>query len=86
MIKNQERLGQYINNIMKKKIETRDAPRAIGTYSQAITSGNMTFMEQRKRYRKAYEDLTSAELQQRFDAMTDEQRTRLMQEIENENN
>ena len=44
MIKNQERLGQYINNIMKKKIETTDAPRAIGTYSQAITSGNMTFM------------------------------------------
>ena len=29
---------------MKKKIETTDAPRAIGTYSQAITSGNMTFM------------------------------------------
>tara|TARA_B100000029_G_C17600914_1_gene965721 strand:+ start:467 stop:889 length:423 start_codon:yes stop_codon:yes gene_type:complete len=44
MIKNQERLGQYIKNIMKKKIETTDAPRAIGTYSQAITSGNMTFM------------------------------------------
>ena len=30
--------------IMKKKIETNKAPQALGTYSQAITSGNTTYM------------------------------------------
>lgn len=29
---------------MKKKIETNSAPKALGTYSQAISSGNITFM------------------------------------------
>ena len=29
---------------MKKKIETKNAPQALGTYSQAITSGNTTYM------------------------------------------
>ena len=30
--------------IMKKKIETNKAPQALGTYSQAITSGSTTYM------------------------------------------
>ena len=29
---------------MKKKIETPNAPSAIGTYSQAISSGNMIYI------------------------------------------
>ncbi len=29
---------------MKKKIETDDAPRALGTYSQAIEAGNTIYL------------------------------------------
>jgi len=29
---------------MKEKVETNNAPKALGTYSQAITSGNTTYM------------------------------------------
>ncbi len=43
MIKKTETLRPYINN-MKEKIETSNAPRAIGTYSQAIKSGNLIFL------------------------------------------
>ena len=45
----------------------------------------MTYIEQRKRYRNAYEKLTTAELQARFDSMSEEEQMLLMQELEIEN-
>ena len=43
-------------------------------------------MEQRKRYREAYEKFTEEELQKRFDALPEEEQMRLLQEIESEKN
>ena len=55
-----------------------------GTYLFRVFTGKMTFAEQRKRYRKAYDELTDSELQARFDLMSDEEKSLLMQELENE--
>ncbi|GIS32151.1 MAG: hypothetical protein Ct9H90mP4_00650 [Gammaproteobacteria bacterium] len=43
MIKRTGTRKPYINT-MKEKIETSNAPKAIGTYSQAIKSGNLIFL------------------------------------------
>ena len=52
------------------------------SYILRVVTGNMTFMEQRKRYRKSYEKITEEELLSRFDSLTQEEQTKLMQEIE----
>ena len=57
-----------------------------GSYLLRVVTGKMTFMEQRKRYRNAYEKLTSAELQASFDSMTEEEQIRLIEELEDEKN
>ena len=43
MIKKTDTRKPYINT-MKEKIETSNVPKAIGTYSQAIKSGNLIFL------------------------------------------
>jgi len=57
----------------------------IGSYLLRVFTGNMTFMEQRRRYRKAYEDLTDGQIQERLDAMSEEDRQQLLEDIESEN-
>ena len=54
------------------------------SYIFRVITGRMTFMEQRKRYRTAYEKITEKELQQRFDSLTEEEQIRLIQEIESD--
>ncbi len=55
-----------------------------GSYLLRVVTGKMTFMEQRKRYRKAYEELTNDELQARLDSMSDEEQMLLMKELEDD--
>ena len=55
-----------------------------GTYLYRVFTGKMTFIEQRKRYRDAYEKMTTAELQSRFDSMSEEEQIRLIKEVENQ--
>jgi len=55
-----------------------------GSYLVRVVSGKMTFMEQRRRYRKVYEQLTDAELQERFDALSPEEQQALLATIEAE--
>ncbi len=55
-----------------------------GSYLLRVFTGKMTFMEQRKRYRNAYEKITNAELQASFDSMTEEEQIRLIEELEAE--
>ena len=57
-----------------------------GSYLFRVVSGKMTFMEQRRRYRKAYEELTTSELQARFAALPEDEQIKLMKEIENDKN
>ena len=58
----------------------------IGSYLFRVVTGNMTFNEQRRRYRSAYEELTNTELQAKFDSLSDEEKSRLIQEFDKEKN
>ena len=53
-----------------------------GSYLLRVVSGNMTFMQQRRRYQQAYENLSAAELQTRFDALPDDEKVALLKDIE----
>ena len=54
------------------------------SYLIRVVTGKMTFNEQRKRYLEAYEKLTTAELQSKFESMTQEEQARLLKEVEKE--
>tara|TARA_Y100001968_G_C19400018_1_gene740499 strand:- start:1556 stop:1882 length:327 start_codon:yes stop_codon:yes gene_type:complete len=54
------------------------------SYILRVITGKMTFMEQRKRYRDAYEKITEEELQSRFDSLSEEDQMRLIKDIEND--
>ena len=54
------------------------------SYLFRVFSGNMTFMEQRKRYREAYEKLTDEKIMEKFDSMTDEEKYELLKTVEEE--
>ena len=58
----------------------------IMSYFFRVFSGKMTFNEQRKRYRKEFDQITDIKLQRKFDAMTDEEKIIVFKEIELENN
>lgn len=54
------------------------------SYLFRVVTGRMTYMQQRRRYRSGYDQLTAQELQERFDAMTPEQQQALMASIAEE--
>ena len=54
------------------------------SYLFRVFSGNMTFMEQRKRYRKAYEKLTDEKIREKFDSMTEKEKIELIKIVEKE--
>ena len=54
------------------------------SYLFRVFSGNMTFMEQRKRYREAYEKLTDEKIRKKFDSLSDEEKIELIKEVEKE--
>ena len=58
----------------------------IVSYLIRVLRGQMTFNEQRRRYRKAYDNLTTKELQASFDAMPEDEQIRLIKELESEKN
>jgi len=55
-----------------------------GSYLFRVVTGNMTYMEQRRRYRSGYDAATDEELQKRFDALSPEEQEKLMQELAQE--
>lgn len=52
-----------------------------GSYLFRVVTGNMTYMEQRRRYRSDYDAATDEELQKRFDALSPEEQEKLMREL-----
>ena len=52
-----------------------------GSYLFRVVTGNMTYMEQRRRYRSAYESATDDVLQQRFEALSPEEQETLLREL-----
>ena len=57
----------------------------VGSYLLRVLTGRMTFMEQRKRYRAAYEKLSSTNLQKMFDDLPEKEQIRLIEELERDN-
>ena len=54
------------------------------SYLFRVFAGNMTFMEQRKRYREAYEKVTDKKILEKFNSMTEEEKIELMRTVEKE--
>ena len=54
----------------------------VTTYIYRVVNGKMTFMEQRKRYRKEYEKVVSDKLETKFNALSKEEQQKLMEDLE----
>ena len=54
------------------------------SYLFRVFSGNMTFMEQRKRYREAYEKLTDEKIRKKYESMTETEKMKLLKTIDEE--
>jgi hypothetical protein len=52
-----------------------------GSYLFRVVTGNMTYMQQRRRYREAYDSATEEELQKRFEALPPAEQERLLREL-----
>ena len=52
-----------------------------GSYLFRVVTGNMTYMERRRRYRSGYDAATDEERQKRFDALSPEGQEKLMREL-----
>ncbi len=52
-----------------------------GTYLVRVVGGNMTYMQQRRRYRDLYDAATDDVLQQRFDALSPAEQEALLREL-----
>ena len=54
----------------------------VTSYVYRVVSGKMTFMEQRKRYRKEYEKVFNDKLEKKFNSLPKEEQEKLMEDLE----
>ena len=54
----------------------------VTSYVYRVVNGKMTFMEQRKRYRKEYEKVINDKLETKFNALSNEEQQKLMEDLE----
>ena len=54
----------------------------VTSYIYRVVNGKMTFMEQRKRYRKEYEKVVNDKLEARFNELSKEEQEKLMEDLE----
>ena len=54
----------------------------VSSYVYRVVSGKMTFMEQRKRYRKKYEKIVNDKLETKFNNLSKEEQQKLMEDLE----
>ena len=52
------------------------------SYLSRVVNGKMTFMEQRKRYRKEYEKIVNDKLEIKFNSLSKEEQEKLMEDLE----
>ncbi len=55
-----------------------------GSYFYRVLTGNMTFMEQRKRYRNQFERFSENKLQEKFDSLTEQEKINLLESLKND--
>ena len=54
----------------------------VTSYVYRVVNGKMTFIEQRKRYRKEYEKVVNDKLETKFNSLSKEEQERLMEDLE----
>ena len=54
----------------------------VTSYIYRVVNGKMTFMEQRKRYRKEYEKVVNDKLETKFNELSKEEQQKLMEDLE----
>ena len=54
----------------------------VTSYVYRVVNGNMTYMEQRRRYRKEYEKVVNDKLETKFNALPQEEQQKLMEDLE----
>ena len=54
----------------------------VTSYVYRVVNGKMTFMEQRKRYRKEYEKIVNDKLETKFNALSKKEQEKLMEDLE----
>ena len=54
----------------------------VSSYVFRVVNGKMTFMEQRKRYRKKYEKIVNDKLEIKFNSLSKEEQEKLMGDLE----
>ena len=54
----------------------------VTSYVYRVVNGKMTFMEQRKRYRKEYEKVVNDKLVTKFNSLSKEEQQKLMEDLE----
>ena len=54
----------------------------VSSYLFRVVNGKMTFMEQRKRYRKEYEKIVNDKLEIKFNSLPKEEQEKLMKDLE----
>ena len=54
----------------------------VSSYVYRVVNGKMTFMEQRKRYRKKYEKIVNDKLEIKFNSLSKEEQEKLMEDLE----
>ena len=54
----------------------------VSSYVFRVVNGKMTFMEQRKRYRKEYEKIVNDKLEIKFNSLSKEEQEKLMKDLE----
>ena len=54
----------------------------VSSYIFRVVNGKMTFMEQRKRYRKVYEKIVNDKLEIKFNSLSKKEQEKLMEDLE----
>ena len=54
----------------------------VSSYFFRVVNGKMTFMEQRKRYRKEYEKILNDNLEIKFNSLSKEEQEKLMEDLD----
>ena len=54
----------------------------VSSYLLRVINGNMTFMEQRKRYRKLYEKKFTEKIEKNFELLSNDEQKKLLEELD----
>ena len=54
----------------------------VSSYVYRVVNGKMTFMEQRKRYRKKYEKVVNDKLEKKFNELPKEEQEKMIKDLE----